>query len=146
MAVVSKLDQEAADVLRAAREIAEARGEPRIASHALLVALTEAAPPPVRSALARFGLGPAEARTWLDSAITAVPTPFPFDAASPYAERTAAILEMAGAEAQEAGATEIRSRDLLFGILREKSAVRGVTSVALLARGATYDALHAALD
>lgn len=145
MPAVSTLDHGAESVLLAARAIAEARGEARITSHALLVALTEAAPPPVRHALARFGLGPEEARSWLDETIGPV-VPTPFDNTAPLAARTAAILEVAGAEALEAGASEIRSRDLLLGILREKHAPTGKTGAALLVRGATHDALIEALD
>lgn len=139
------LDHDAADVLRVARKLAEARGEPRVSSPVLLVALSQAAEPPVRRALTGFGLGPTDAQAWLDAAIGPVPSPEPFDEASPYAGRTAAILEMASAEALEGGSPVIRSRDILFGILREAHAATGVVGSALLACGATYEALRAAL-
>ena len=139
------LDHSAADVLRVARRIAEVRGEPCVTSHVLLVALTKAAEPPVRQALAGFGLGLNEAQLWLDNAIGPVPAPAPFDEASPYAGRTAAILEMANAEALEAGSPVVRSRDILFGILREAHAATGMVGAALLACGATHGALRAAL-
>lgn len=142
---LTNLDHSAADVLRVARQIAEGRGEPCVTSHVLLVALTEAAEPPVRGALAHFGLGRTEAQTWLDAAVGPVPAPAPFDESAPYAARTAAILEMASAEALEAGSPVVRSRDILFGILRESHAARGVVGAALLACGATHTALHAAL-
>jgi len=139
------LDHSAADVLRVARQIAEGRGEARVSSHVLLVALTQAAEPPVRRALAGFGLGLTEAQAWLDTTIGPVPSPAPFDEVSPYAGRTAAILRMANAEALEAGSPVVRSRDILFGILREAHAATGIVGAALLACGATYGALRAAL-
>lgn len=145
MPETTTLDHSAADVLRVARQIAEERGEPRVSSPVLLVALTQAAEPPVRQALAGFGLGQTEAQTWLDTAIGPVPTPAPFDDNSPYAQRTAAILEMANAEALEAGSPVVRSRDILFGILREAHAATGIVAAALLACGATHGALRAAL-
>lgn len=139
------LDHDAADVLRVARKIAEERGEPRVSSPVLLVALSQAAEPPVRRVLTGFGLGPTDAQAWLDAAIGPVPSPEPFDEAAPYAGRTAAILEMAGAEALEGGSPVIRSRDILFGILREAHAATGIVAAALLACGATHEALRAAL-
>ena len=62
----------------------------------------------------------------LDTAIGPVPTPAPFDDSSPYAQRTAAILEMANAEALEAGSPVVRSRDILFGILRKRTQQRAL--------------------
>jgi len=142
---IQTLDPVAEGVLRTARAIAKARGEPRIAPPVLLVALTQAAEPPVRDALAQFGLGPGEASSWLEEAVEPISAPTSFDEATPFAERTAAILTMAGAEASDAGAEAIRSRDLLFGILRERHAPTGIAVAALLAHGATHDALVDAL-
>ena len=139
------LDHDAADVLRVARRIAEERGERRVSSPVLLVALSQAAEPPVRRALAGFGLGPTGAQAWLDAAIGPVPSPELFDETSPLADRTAAILEMARAEALEGGSPVIRSRDILFGMLREAHAATGRVGAALLACGATHEALRAAL-
>jgi len=139
------LDHSAADVLRTARRIAEGRGEPRVSSPVLLVALTQAAEPPVRQALARFGLGQSQAEAWLDDTVGPVPSPAPFDETTPYAGRTAAILEMANAEALDAGSPVVRSRDILFGILREAHAATGIVGAALLSCGATYGALRATL-
>jgi ATP-dependent Clp protease ATP-binding subunit ClpA len=145
MPVATTLDHSAADVLRVARQIAQGRGERRVSSHVLLVALSQAAEPPVRQALAGFGMGPTDAQAWLDTAIGPVPSPAPFDEASPYAGRTAAILEMASVEALEAGSPVVRSRDILFGILREAHAATGIVGAVLLACGATHSALRASL-
>lgn len=146
MAAISDLSQESLGVLDAARAMAVERGEPRIAPHLLLVALSEAGTAPVRQALARAGLGPDGARTWLEADIGRPRIRIPFDSQEPYSERFGAVLEMAKVEAGEHGSDEIRPQDLLLAVLREPYAARGVAGATLLARDMTYRAVQSALD
>lgn len=133
------------NILEHAEAIAVARGEERITPADLLVALSSTRSGAVYRTLDAFGLAPAAAEAWLETAVGPLSIPSTFDEANPCSQRMVAILAMAQAEASEAESPEVRPQDLLLGIVREPFAANGAAGAALLARGATYHALRASL-
>jgi ATP-dependent Clp protease ATP-binding subunit ClpA len=121
------------------------RGERKITTEALFMALILERRAVSAHLLARMGVTPGQAHAWLEHEVGRPAQRVAFDHLAPYSARLQAAIGAAASEAAGWGTTLITTGHLLIGILREPQAERGAAAGFLRRKGITVERLRTVL-
>jgi len=136
---------DAESVMSVARLHALTRGEPKVTTEGLCMALILERHVVSARILTALRVTPGQARAWLDHQVGLPARRVEFDHDSPYTPRMQATLLAAAAEASAGGTNLISAAHLLIGLLREPRSDSGAAAGFLVGKGVTVERVRGIL-